>query len=327
MVCWEIDHNIDIPHPINGKNDTAHVFTYRKKNRKEFISAGFDHVTYLPMATDIQKRTPLKLSRADKDRYSAPIAFVGNTLLKQARDYRKTLTHIYRCYCQDVRIPYDDTIDPFEDILAAQGRDQTAYQIDMLLESRLKDFKDYFRQRVDPYIDPSKLLAETAAARKRLIYVSGLGEWGVKIWGDAGWKEIEGNGITYMGLAGHHHEINKIYAAAQINVEVNRIYQPEIVTMRIFDVMACGGFLIAEHADDMEDLFDIGREIVTYRTLDDLLDKVAYYLKHPAEAGSIASAGRRAVHGRHTIKMRIDHMLSAIHDGDRGEGQFELPGE
>ena len=86
--------------------------------------------------------------------------------------------------------------------------------------------------------------------------------------------------------------------------------------MRVFDVMACGGFLIAEHADDMDDLFDIGREIVTYRTLDELLSKVSYYLNNLAEAKSIAEAGRKAVHDRHTIKMRIAHMLSTVRAED-----------
>ena len=31
--------------------------------------------------------------------------------------------------------------------------------------------------------------------------------------------------------------------------DVNRIYQPDVVPLRVFDVLACGAFLIAEHSE------------------------------------------------------------------------------
>jgi len=312
MLCWEIDPAVDVPHPLKETNHRAYIFTYRKQNIQDFLSAGFQHVEYLPMATDTNKRKPMRISVKQKPYYTAAVSFVGSTLLQQASEHRKTLTDLYEHYRNERGILQDPLEDPFREILDIQSQDYTTYRIPDLFQERLSDFLQYFKERFNPYIDPIRLLAETAAAEKRLKYISRLKRWEVKVWGDEGWQEIAEDGIVYMGCAGHHKEINKIYSAAKINVEVNRIYQPEIVTMRVFDVMACGGFLIAEHAAGMEELFDVGREIVTYRTLDELLDKIAYYLNHPKEAKAIAASGKRAVQNRHTIKMRIDHILRAL---------------
>ena len=66
-------------------------------------------------------------------------------------------------------------------------------------------------------------MAESAAAQNRLTYISRLGEFGIKVWGDEGWKEIEKDGARYMVPAGHHHELNKIYSGFLINLEISRL--------------------------------------------------------------------------------------------------------
>ena len=73
--------------------------------------------------------------------------------------------------------------------------------------------------------------------------------------------------------------------------------------------LACGGFLIAEHSDELEDLFDVGREIESYRTLDELLDKVEHFLEHEDEARAIGARGLEAVRARHTVRHRVRELL------------------
>ena len=86
----------------------------------------------------------------------------------------------------------------------------------------------------------------------------------------------------------------------------------DIVPMRIFDILACGGFVLAEHSQEIGQVFEIGESIVTYRNLEELLSKADYYLRHPQEAQEIAERGRKAILRDHTIAGRVGHMLDGV---------------
>ena len=153
---------------------------------------------------------------------------------------------------------------------------------------------------------------EVSAAEKRVNYLARLGNFDMKVWGDEGWRVIEQYGVKYMGSAGHTYEINKIYDASYITININRLYQADIVPMRIFDIMACGGFVLVEYSRELDEIFEIGREVETYRAIDELVSKADYYLGHRAEALEIAELGREAVCKNHMISMRVNHMLNTI---------------
>ena len=82
--------------------------------------------------------------------------------------------------------------------------------------------------------------------------------------------------------------------------------------MRIFDILACGGFVLAEYTEALDELFVIGEEIAVWRSIDELQEKAAYFLKHPEETRNIALAGRARVCRDHRIKDRVDEMLQAV---------------
>ena len=81
-------------------------------------------------------------------------------------------------------------------------------------------------------------------------------------------------------------------------------------SLRVFEVLACSGFLLAEHSDALEELFNVGTELETYRTQAELHEKVSHFVSNPEEAAAIAAKGRTAVLERHTVAHRIRTMLS-----------------
>ena len=103
-----------------------------------------------------------------------------------------------------------------------------------------------------------------------------------------------------------------IYNSADINVDVNRIYQLDVVPVRVYDVLACGGFLIAEHSDALLELFEPGTHLETWKTIAELRDKVAHYLAHPTIAQRIAGQGLAKVRDVHTIPQRVRTMIAAL---------------
>ncbi len=63
---------------------------------------------------------------------------------------------------------------------------------------------------------------------------------------------------------------------------------------RIFEVLGCEGFLLTRDAPNFSRDFPEGI-FATYTSQEDCLEKIAYYLEHPAERQAIARAGRRFV--------------------------------
>ena len=314
LLCWEIDPSIDRPKSLSAKDEKSHIFTYRKKSIDSFITAGFQNVHYLPLASNAKNRHPDVLSEEDKIRYMCPISFVGSSMVDQAEVYMKRLENQYEAFCQHYRISYDNSENPFKTILELQMSDYSTYKIPELVRTYLGDFLLYSKENTDQCSNPIILLAEKAASEKRLTYLSQLGRYDLKVWGDEGWKCLDSDCIRYMGYAGHKYEINKIYCGSSINIDINRLYQADMVNMRVFDIMACGGFVIVEYSEDLGELFEIDNEVVSFKTLSELLEKVDYYLTNTEKAREIALRGMKAVRERHTIKARVKHMLDIMNE-------------
>ncbi|HCP46365.1 MAG TPA: hypothetical protein DIU15_10000 [Deltaproteobacteria bacterium] len=328
LIAWEIDPSTDRLAPT-GVGDVAHVFTYRKANVEVFQKAGFFQTEYLPLAADIDKRRPLDLSHTDSEYYGSEVSFVGNSMVAQGQLFKENLCDLYVTWKdKDEASARAEIEEHLSALLTAQAQDYTQFHLPEMLEERLPQFVAAMRS--EDKTDPVTLVAEMAAADKRILYVSNLGQVDVKVWGDEGWRHTTEHGARYMGPAGHHDELTKIYASTGINVDIGRLYQSDIVTMRVFDVLACGGFLLAEYSDALVELFEPGTHLDCYRDLSELLEKVEYYLEHKEEAAAIARAGMAAVRERHTIQLRLQHMLLktglARHASNANPAGAALPG-
>ena len=93
-------------------------------------------------------------------------------------------------------------------------------------------------------------------------------------------------------------EMIQMYSRSKINLGFSscgnthetgeRILQ---VRLRDFEVPMSGGFYMVEHMEELEEFFNIGKEIVCYTDKQDLSDKIKYYLKHDDERERIRKAG------------------------------------
>jgi hypothetical protein len=298
---WEIDPTTDRLAPLDAPAPRAHVFTYREAQVAEFKAAGFPHVEYLPLAANPLRRAPPARTPEETATYGVPVAFVGASLRDQVVRHRATLARL---------APNAPDLDArLARVLEAQARDTSRYLVPELFAQHLGDLG--LAQRAG-HTDPVQVVGELAAADHRLTLIRALGSRGVHAWGDEGFAALAGSGATWRGPAGHVHELNRIYGNARVNVDIGRLYQRDIVTMRVFDVLACGGFLLTEWSDALPALFDVGRELDTFRTADELLAKVDHYLAHPDEARAIAERGRARVLRDHTTQARVKHMLGAL---------------
>jgi 2-polyprenyl-3-methyl-5-hydroxy-6-metoxy-1,4-benzoquinol methylase len=88
------------------------------------------------------------------------------------------------------------------------------------------------------------------------------------------------------------------------------------LNMRVFETLACGTLLVSNVTTDMARFFREGVDYVSYRTPDEAIEKILYYLDNKDELAAIAESGHRAVQG-HTYARRLLQIFSEI--------GFEIP--
>ena len=66
-----------------------------------------------------------------------------------------------------------------------------------------------------------------------------------------------------------------------------------------------GGFYMVEYMEELEDFFEIGKEIVCYSGSEDLAEKIKYYLAHDDEREAIRRAGYERCQNEHTWQKRF----------------------
>lgn len=79
---------------------------------------------------------------------------------------------------------------------------------------------------------------------------------------------------------------------------------------RDYRVMAAGGFLLTNRIRGHSDFFKDGKHMAMYRSTEECLDKIAYYLQNPEERERIAQKGRERVLNHFTFKHSVETMLT-----------------
>lgn len=299
-ITWEIDPALTKVRPAPLQTRRTSIFTWRRSHVDSFKQAGFSNVRYLPLASNPLRRHPTALAPHEKSLYEVPIAFVGGSMADRTPTLRGDFTEVWDRAFPNHSLGGEKVLDS---ILAEQRSDFSRYRIPEILAREAPGLCVPAGE-----LEPELLAGELAAAERRLSYAQALAPLGLHVWGDSGWQQVPG--IMYRGSAEHGITINKIYSNAAINLDMGRLYQLDIVTMRVFDVLACGGFVLAEHNEDLAALFKVGEEVESWRSLDELIDKCRWYLANPAQRLALAQRGYRAVCERHTIQQRLKVMLS-----------------
>lgn len=82
--------------------------------------------------------------------------------------------------------------------------------------------------------------------------------------------------------------------------------------MRVFEATGSGACLLTEEDPDLSPLFEAGREVATFRSNAELLEKIGWYLGHSSERDALAAAGHRrcmADHSRPGRAVWLDRLI------------------
>jgi hypothetical protein len=82
------------------------------------------------------------------------------------------------------------------------------------------------------------------------------------------------------------------------------------VRLRDFEAPMCRTTYLTGYSDEITEFYEVGREIDTYRTAEELIDKTRFYLSHPDVAERLREAGHRRAVGSHTWTHRFTELFA-----------------
>lgn len=85
------------------------------------------------------------------------------------------------------------------------------------------------------------------------------------------------------------------------------------VKVGLFEAMACNQVVITSYMEELQDYFEIGKEILCYKSEEELYDLVRYYLKHDNELEAIRRNGYKRFLECHTYEKRWNAVLKDIY--------------
>lgn len=304
-LSWTVDSPVLelLSDTVSNKYNRMFLFDYQQY--QELSPYNPDNTFYLPLATNTKHWDKLiQSSMQHSEQYKSDISFVGS---------------LYTEKC-----PYDKITNPspylsgyLEGIMAAQKKVYGYFFLNELLPDSI--IKEFIQSMPNYYIPPERARRDDAkvialqylgmkvSSMERIDIMQLLGShYTVDLYtaSDTNGLPVQNHGcaktLTEMPLIFHNSKIN-------LNITCKSIRSG--ISQRIWDILGCGGFCLTNYQTEIPEYFIIGKDLDTYGSLEELLDKTAYYLSHDEIRSKIAQNGYEKVKTYHNYTNRMQKML------------------
>ncbi len=136
--------------------------------------------------------------------------------------------------------------------------------------------------------------------------------FGLKIWGNQ-WNRLPLSSPLRGCWKGYAPSLAKVCAGSSIKFNFVRADHGAAHTMKTFEIPACKGFVITNRTGEQLEFFEEDECAVYFSTVEELVDKVKFYLKRPDLRLKISEAAWERVQG-HTYYHRIEKILQVYHE-------------
>ena len=167
------------------------------------------------------------------------------------------------------------------------------------------------------YAKNSDIVFVGAWTRSRQDIIQELAGLPVAIYGPKWLRENSTNRrvrkmIKAQGIWGD--ELVRLYNGAKIALNISQWDTSSLsgLNLRIFDIPACGTFLLTDYSDDLQEYFAPGEEIETFRDIQELKDKLSFYLRNDSARERIALRGYDKVRTLGTYRDKMAALLDTV---------------
>lgn len=316
-ISWTCDNPLISMYHESVFHACNYIFTFDKTNYLEFRGMGVKHIWYLPLAVDTERMDALLGAPEEAGRWKAAqdpemrkyrgdVAFVGSLYERNSYDKIKNrLPEYLRGY--------------FDAVMEAQLNISGANIVEpMLTTNILEQLQEYFQlEKSEGSFSDLGLIFQTtvlgfkiAEIERRRALIELSKHYKVNVYSNSDVSDLLR--IQYCGSVDYWSEMPKVFRMSKINLNFTIPNIKSGIPLRIWDVLGCGGFLLTNYQAEIPYYFKEGEDLVCFDGLEDLCEKVGYYLEHEEERKRIAWNGYRKVREKHSYIERIRTILDTV---------------
>lgn len=316
-VSWTCDNPLISMYHESVFHACNYIFTFDKTNYLEFRGMGVKHIWYLPLAVDTERMdallgAPEEVGRwkvaqdPEMQKYRGDVAFVGSLYERNSYDKIKNrLPEYLRGY--------------FDAVMEAQLNISGANIVEpMLTTNILEQLQEYFQlEKSEGSFSDLGLIFQTtvlgfkiAEIERRRALIELSKHYRVNVYSNSDVSDLLR--IQYCGSVDYWSEMPKVFRMSKINLNFTIPNIKSGIPLRIWDVLGCGGFLLTNYQAEIPYYFKEGEDLVCFDGLEDLCEKVGYYLEHEEERKRIAWNGYHKVREKHSYIERIHTILDTV---------------
>jgi spore maturation protein CgeB len=158
----------------------------------------------------------------------------------------------------------------------------------------------------------------------RVAFFNELGKRDVKIWGNPAPSWMRMGAVASMVQRRYVTHDAKAKAFLCAKIVLNNLHPAEIwgINARAFEIAGIGGFQLIDWRPGLDQLFKDGEEIVSFRGMEDLRQKLDHYLVEDERRHRIATNGRVRAEREHTYEHRLRLLIDTATSNAQG---YPLP--
>lgn len=306
-MAWIFDSPLIHVYHYTAVNNCNYIFDFDKISANELKSVGIN-ASWLPLGVNTDRLGGMVITDEQIAKYSSDISFVGSLYQKNPFNRAKLDKSAYAGH--------------FDDLFYRQ---MCNWRSDILYSGVSDELFEVFKNKVGidnieeyPYINQSQLYVGFFLARKyaqierREILNTLAQQYKVTLYNDKDDKSCLENVICRPAVE-YERETPIVYFSSKVNLNMTLRSIRSGLPLRVFDIMGVGGFLLSNNQPEFWELYEPGKEMAVYDSMEELCDLAGYYLRHERERITIAMNGYRKTCAQHTINQRVAKMLEKVY--------------
>lgn len=268
---------------------------------------GYTNAYYLPLAADIIWTENLVVTDEEIAKYQCDVSFVGglysNSLYDQALHYfSPVLQNTFSEIVENCAFRWDgqDRMTPFI----------TTQLVADIKRSCPKIFNDTYNMPDEFYLKQQFFYRKLTNVERTLLLELLAGRYDLRLY--TGPEEKVPEGIRSFPPVDYLSDAFKVFFSSKINLNITLRCIESGIPLRIFDIMSVGGFVLSNYQAEMAELFEEDKEIVLFRTPEEMMEKAEYYLAHDNERIRIGINAYKKVKECYSYGCQMQKLISVL---------------
>lgn len=289
-------------------NEVNYISVFDRKQYEYLKNLGLKHLFYLPLAPEIDNFGAVHIGKRDEKKYASEVSFVGR--LYNKRGFEELFDEEGKRYLAEAEKVMEEMDCTWDENTTIFGK-ASEKLIDYMVSKEPEATWEVWNVDKRYFCESMRLVRKCNEVERVKILETLQNKFPIVLYSDDSAKEVLKN-VTVKPWLEYGREMPKVFYLSKINLNITSRSIESGIPLRVWDIMAVGGFCLTNYQPELEEYFEIGKDLEVYHNLKELEDKIAYYLKHEDERIRIAINGYKKVREKHSLKGRMLDVLAYI---------------